>query len=44
MYFGSKLDKDPHDFLDEVLKIMFSMGVSSIEKAELTDYKLKDMG
>ena len=40
---GSKVDEDPQDILDEVYKILFSMGVSTIEKVDLAAYKLKDM-
>ncbi|XP_015086975.1 uncharacterized protein LOC107030088 [Solanum pennellii] len=43
MYFGSKVDEDPQDFLDEFYKIMFAMGVSTIERAELAAYNLKDV-
>ena len=32
MYFGSKFDEDPQDFLDDVYKILFTMGVSTTEK------------
>lgn len=42
-YFGSKVDEDPQDFLDEVYNILFSMGMSSMEKIELAAYKLKDV-
>ena len=38
MYFGSKVDEDPQDFLDEVYKILFAMGVSTTEKVELAAY------
>ena len=43
MYFGSKVDEDPQDFLDKIYKILFAMGVSTIEKAELGAYQLKDV-
>ena len=43
MFFGSKLDEDPQYFLDEVYKILHSMGVTSIEKAELAAYQLKNV-
>ena len=32
---GSKVDEDPQEFLDEVYNVLYSMGVSSSEKAEL---------
>lgn len=41
--FGSKVNEDPKDFLDEVYKILYSMGVSSNEKDELVAYQLKDV-
>ena len=43
MFFGSKADKDHQDFLDEVYKILYVMRVTSIEKAELTAYQIKDV-
>ena len=43
MFFGSKLNEDPQDFLDEIYKILYVMGVSSIEKDELASYQLKDV-
>ena len=33
MFLWSKLNVDPKEFLDEVYKIIYSMGVSSIEKS-----------
>ena len=38
MFFGSMWDEDPQDFLDEVYKILYAMGMTSIDKAELVDY------
>ena len=36
LFYGSKEDEDPQDFLDEVCNlILFSMGVTAGEKAEL---------
>ena len=43
IYFGSQVDKDPQDFLYEVYNILFAMGVSTTEKAELAAYQLKDV-
>ena len=43
MFFGSRSDEDPQDFIDKVYKILYAMGVTSIENAELVDYKLKDV-
>ncbi|XP_069146972.1 uncharacterized protein [Solanum lycopersicum] len=42
-YFGLKVDEDPQDFLDEVYKIFFAMGVSTMEKSKLAAYQLKDV-
>ena len=35
MFFGSKVNEDPQDFLNKVYKILYALGVSSNEKAEL---------
>ena len=43
MYFWSKVDEDPQEFLDKVYKILFAMGVSTTEKVELDAYQLKDV-
>ena len=43
MFFRSRSDEDPQDFLDDVCKILYAMGVISIEKAELASYQLKDV-
>lgn len=43
MLFGSNVNEDPQDFLDEVYKIMYSMRVSSNEKVELVTYQIKDV-
>ena len=42
-FYMSKVDEDPQEFLDEVYKVLYSMGVTSIQKAELASYKLKDL-
>lgn len=39
--YGSKLDKDPQEFYDEVYKVVEIMGVKFKEKAELVAYQLK---
>ena len=43
MFFRSKVNRDPQDFLDEVYKFLCAMGVSSNEKAQLAAYQLKDV-
>ncbi|TMW93701.1 hypothetical protein EJD97_011276 [Solanum chilense] len=40
---GTMVDEYPQVFIDEVLKVVDSMGVSPMEKAELASYKLKDV-
>ena len=39
-FFGAKVEEDPQGLIDEVLKVLDAMGVSSQEEAELADYKL----
>ena len=41
--YGFKVDEDPQEFIDEVYKILYAMGVSSIVKVELATYQLKDL-
>ena len=41
--YGFKVDEDPQELIDEVYKILYSMGASSSEKVELAIYKLKDV-
>ena len=43
MFFRSRSDKDPKDFLNVVYKILYVLGVTSIEKAELAAYQIKDV-
>ena len=43
IFFGLKSDEDPKDLLDEVYKILYAMGVTSIGKAKLAAYQLKDV-
>lgn len=42
-FYGSNIDEDPQEFIDEVYKILYAIGVSSSEKAELATYQLKDV-
>ena len=42
-FYGSKVSKDLQEFIDEVYTILYAMGVSSSENAELFTYKLKDI-
>ena len=43
IFTGSKTSEDPHDFVDEVHKILVTMGVRDTEKAKLASYQLKDV-
>ena len=43
MLFGSKVNEYPQEFLDEVYKIVYAMGVSSNEKIELVAYQPKNV-
>ena len=43
MFFRSKVHEDPQEFLDYVYKVLFAMGVSTTDMAELDAYQLKDV-
>ncbi|XP_004244846.1 uncharacterized protein [Solanum lycopersicum] len=43
IFTGSKNSEDPHDFLDEVHKILVAMGARDTKKAELASYQLKNV-
>ena len=40
---GSKVNEDPHEFLDGVYKVLSDMGFTSREKAELDSCQLRDV-
>ena len=42
-FYGSKVEEDPQEFIDEIYKILYAMGFSTSEKAKLTSYQLKDV-
>ena len=42
-FYGSKVEEDPQDFIDEVYKILYVMGLTTSEKVELSTYQLKDV-
>ena len=42
-FCGSKVDEYPHEFIDEMSKILFAMGFSTSEMFELATYQLKDV-
>lgn len=37
-FYNLRVDEDPHEFIDEVYKVLKIMGVSSKEKVELVAY------
>ena len=39
--YGSKIKKDPQEFIDIVYKVLAIIGVTSVEKAELDAYQIK---
>ena len=41
MFFGSKVNEDPQNFIVEVYKILYAMGLTSNEKEEKASYQLK---
>ena len=43
VYYRSKTNEDPQEFVDEVHKILCAMGVNEEAMAELTAHKLKDV-
>ena len=43
IFYGSKVDEDPQEFLDEVYKVLYVIRVTSSEKPELASYQLKDV-
>ena len=42
-FYCSKMEENPKVSIDEVLKVLDAMGVSSQEKAKLGAYQLKDV-
>ncbi|TMW94071.1 hypothetical protein EJD97_010778 [Solanum chilense] len=43
IFRGSKVGEDNQEFLDEVYKILYSIGVTSREKAKFDSYQVKDV-
>ena len=39
-FYGSKVDEDPQEFLHAVYNVLYDMGVTSSDKAELASYQL----
>lgn len=42
-FYGSKVEEDTQEFIDEIYEILLAMGFSTSEKADLTTYQLKDV-
>ena len=42
-FHGTKVDEDPHGFIDQVFNVVDAMGVTPREKTELAPYQLKDL-
>ena len=40
-FHGTKVVEDPNGFIDEVFKVVYVMGVTPREKAELAAYQIK---
>ena len=40
-FYGSKVEKYPYEFIDEIYQILYAMGLSTSEKDELATYKHK---
>ena len=43
VYYGSKTNEEPQEFVDKIHKILCAMGFNVEEKAELAAYQLKDV-
>ena len=42
IFYGFKFEEDLHEFIHEICKILYDMGFSTSEKAEIATYQLKD--
>ena len=42
-FYGSRVDEYPQEFIDDVWNILFSMGLSTSEKAEIDTNHVKDV-
>lgn len=42
-FYGSKVEGDPQDFIDEVVKMTWIKGITFIQSAHLAAYHLKDI-
>ncbi len=41
--YASKIEEDPQEFIDEIYKTPYTMGLSTTDKADIATYKLKDV-
>ena len=42
-FYGSKVEEVPQELIDETYKILYAMGFTTSEKAELATNQLKDV-
>ena len=42
-FYGSRVDKDPQEFIDETYTILYVIGLTTSEKVNLATYQLKDV-
>ena len=42
-FYGSKVEEYAKEFIYEIYKILYAMGLATSEKAELATYQLKDV-
>ena len=40
---GSNVEEDPQEFIDEIYKILYAMGLNTSENAQLATYLLNDV-
>lgn len=42
-FYGSNVEEDPQEFIDETDKTLYAIEYTTSEKAELSTYQLKDI-
>ena len=42
-FYGSKVEKHPQEFVDEIYKTLYAIGLTTSEKAELDTYQIKEV-
>ena len=42
-FYGDKVEEEPQEFIDEIYKIFFTIGLYTIHKAELETFPIKDV-